>query len=80
MSSYAPALVLAFVALCLIGIALILIVIRAKKDDLPTIARAIVDIVRALTRVEPRDSDGGKARRRYPSPEPGVAPKSWMVT
>jgi len=50
-----PPYVLAFVAPCLIGVAVIVAVIRANKDDLPA-------IVGALMRVEPRahrrDVDG----------------------
>lgn len=49
-----PSYVLAFVAPCLIGLAVVVAVFRANKDDLPA-------IVRALMRIEPRDckpSDG----------------------
>ena len=35
-------------ALCLVGLAVVLAVIRAKRDDLP-------EIVRALMRIGPRD-------------------------
>lgn len=49
----------------LAGVAVVLAVIRAKKDDLP-------DIVRALMRVEPRDDkrddDSGKGPPPLPKP------------
>jgi hypothetical protein len=43
----------------LIGVAAVLAVIRAKKDDLP-------DIVRALMRMGPRDDDSGKGPPSLP--------------
>jgi hypothetical protein len=50
---------------CLIGLAVVLAVIRAKKDDLP-------DIVRAVMRVGPhddkRDDDSGKTPPSLPKP------------
>lgn len=45
----------------LAGVAVVLAVIRAKKDDLP-------DIVRALMRMAPRDDDSGKAPPSLPKP------------
>lgn len=43
----------------LVGVAAVLAVIRAKKDDLP-------EIVRALMRVGPRDDDSGKGPPSLP--------------
>jgi hypothetical protein len=43
----------------LIGVAAVLAVIRAKKDDLP-------DIVRALMRMGPRDHNSGKTPPSLP--------------
>ena len=45
----------------LIGVAAVLAVIRAKKDDLP-------DIVRALMRMGPRDNDSRKTPPSLPKP------------
>jgi hypothetical protein len=45
----------------LIGVAAVLAVIRAKKDDLP-------DIVRALMRIGPRDDGSGKGPPSLPKP------------
>jgi hypothetical protein len=45
----------------LVGIAVVLAVIRARKDDLP-------DIVRALMRIGPRDDDSGKTPPSLPKP------------
>jgi hypothetical protein len=45
----------------LIGVAVVLAVIRAKKDDLP-------DIVRALMRMGPKDDDGGDSPPSLPKP------------
>jgi hypothetical protein len=45
----------------LIGLAAVLAVIRAKKDDLPA-------IVRALMRMGPRDDDTGNGPRSLPKP------------
>jgi hypothetical protein len=53
---------LAAAAPCLMGVAVILAVIRANRDDLP-------DIVRALMRMGPRDErtrDSGKAPPSLP--------------
>lgn len=49
------------VAPCLVGVAVVLAVIRAKKEDLP-------DIVRALMRMGPRDDDTGKSPPSLPKP------------
>jgi hypothetical protein len=46
-----PTYVLAFLAPCFIGMAVVLAVIRANKDDLP-------DIVRAFMRMGPKDGGG----------------------
>jgi hypothetical protein len=46
----------------LAGVAVVLAVIRAKKDDLP-------DIVRALMRVGPRDDDSRKPPPPLPVPD-----------
>ena len=43
----------------LIGVAAVLAVIRAKKDDLP-------EIVRALMRIGPRGDEGSCGRRKTP--------------
>ena len=43
----------------LVGVAAVLAVIRAKKDDLP-------EIVRALMRMGPRGDEGGRGRRKTP--------------
>jgi hypothetical protein len=45
----------------LIGVAAVLAVIRAKKEDLP-------DIVRALMRMGPHDDDSGKGPPSLPKP------------
>lgn len=49
------------VAPCLVGVAVILAVIRANKDDLP-------DIVRALMRMGQRDDDDGNGPPSLPKP------------
>lgn len=45
----------------LAGVAVVVATVRAKKDDLP-------DIVRALMRMGPRDGDSGKAPPSLPKP------------
>jgi len=45
----------------LVGVAAVLAVIRAKKEDLPA-------IVRALMRMGPRDDDSGKPPPSLPKP------------
>jgi hypothetical protein len=45
----------------LVGVAAVLAVIRAKKEDLP-------DIVRALMRTRPRDDHGGDSPPSLPKP------------
>ena len=44
-----------------VGLAALVAVIRAKRDDLP-------EIVRALMRIRPKDDDGGKGPRSLPKP------------
>jgi len=60
-----PVYVVVAVPPSLVGVAAVLAVIRAKKDDLP-------DIVRALMRVGPhddkRDEDDGKGPPSLPKP------------
>lgn len=56
-----PIYVLFAVPPSLVGVAAVLAVIRANKDDLP-------DIVRALMRVGPRDDDSGKSPPSLPKP------------
>ncbi len=60
-----PVYALLAAAPCLVGVAVVLAVIRAKQDDLP-------DIVRALMRVGPRDDkrddDSGKGPPPLPKP------------
>jgi hypothetical protein len=55
----------AYTPLCVIALAVLVAVIRAKKEDLP-------DIVRALMRVGPRDDkrddDSGNDRPSLPKP------------
>ena len=43
----------------LVGVAAVLAVIRANKDDLP-------EIVRALMRMGPRGAEGSRGRRKTP--------------
>ena len=43
----------------LVGVAAVLAVIRAKKDDLP-------EIVRALMRMGPRGDEGSRGRQKTP--------------
>jgi hypothetical protein len=50
MEACVPNYVLLAAAPCLVGLALVLAVIRANRDDLP-------DIVRSLMRIGPRDDD-----------------------
>jgi len=50
----------------LVGVAAVLAVIRANKDDLP-------EIVRALMRMGPRGDEGSRGRRKTP---PSL-PRSW---
>ena len=45
----------------LVGVAAVVAVIRANKDDLPA-------IVRALMRIGPRDDDSGKGPPSLPKP------------
>jgi hypothetical protein len=67
-----PSYALAFVAPCLIGLAVVLAVIvaaaRANRDDLPEIIRTLPEIIRALMRMGPRDSDGGDGPPSLPKP------------
>jgi len=56
-----PIYALVVVAPCLVGVAVILAVIRANRDDLP-------DIVRALMRLGPRDDDSRKPPPSLPKP------------
>jgi len=55
-----PSYTLVFAAPCLIGVAIIVIAFRAKKDDLP-------EIVRAIMRMGPKD-DGGDSPPSLPKP------------
>jgi hypothetical protein len=56
-----PVYVVAAIPLSLAGVAVLVAVIRAKKDDLP-------DIVRALMRMGPRDDGSGKGPPSLPKP------------
>ena len=56
-----PVYVVVAVPPSLVGVAAILAVIRANKNDLPA-------IVRALMRVGPRDDDSGKGPPSLPKP------------
>jgi hypothetical protein len=56
-----PVYVVAAIPPSLAGVAVLVAVIRAKKDDLP-------DIVRALMRMGPRDDGSGKGPPSLPKP------------
>jgi hypothetical protein len=56
-----PVYVILSVPPSLAGVAVVVAVVRAKKDDLP-------DIVRALMRLGPRDDDSGKSPPSLPKP------------